>query len=991
MKNLFFVFLILFSFQNNVFCQTWKEVYAEGDAYWEKKDYKNAVIYYEQALPLAEKEFGKNSSQYANTLNDAGLCYNNQNLYAKAEPLYIEAKNIFEKILGKEHKSYIATLDNIANLYHDQNKYQEAEPLYIEIKNTREKVLGKENKDYANACNNLASLYDGQGLYAKAEPLYIEAKNIYEKVLGKEHPNYATSCNNLATLYYKQGLYAKAEPLFIEAKNIKEKVLSKEHPDYALSCNNLASLYDNQGLYAKAEILYIEAKNIREKVLGKENLDYALSCNNLGVFYKDQELYEKAEPLCIEAKNIRGRILGKEHPDYAQSCNNLASLYDKQGLNNKAIPLYIEAKNIKEKILGKEHPDYATSCNNLASLYDSQGLYAKAEPLYTEAKNIWEKKLGKNHTNYATSCSNLAELYNIQGLYSKAEPLFLESNQTLLAQINRNFSTLSEKEKLAYYNTFGYKLKKFNSFALKRYKENPAISAEVYNNTIATKALLFHTNNKIRERIAQSNDQNLKNLYQSWKDKKEYLAKIYALNNQEKEKQNIDVQKLENEANDIEKQLSQKSEIFANAQDKKQHTWKDVQKKLKINEVAIEIIRFRKYENKWTDTVKYVALIIKPESKYPEMVVLNNGNALEIDVIRQYQELIRNKIEDEESYVFFWSKINEKLQNVKKIFISLDGVYNSLNLNTLFNPNTKKYLGEEFEIQILSNTKDLLTAKKQANNNKKTVLMGFPDYNNKHQTSDNKNDKKDDKKERNFELDLQKDLQKNLATLNQKNTRFFNNDNVNILELEGTKTEIESLEQIFKKENISVQKFLTKDATEENLKILKSPNILHIATHGFFLANENRNINADNKTLGMDSKKVTENPLLRSGLLLANAKNALKDGSDGILTAYEAMNLYLDDTELVVMSACETGLGEIKNGEGVYGLQRAFQVAGAKTILMSLWTVSDEATQELMTLFYENWINKKQSKRQAFTNAQNSLKNRFPEPYYWGAFVMVGE
>ena len=142
---------------------------------------------------------------------------------------------------------------------------------------------------------------------------------------------------------------------------------------------------------------------------------------------------------------------------------------------------------------------------------------------------------------------------------------------------------------------------------------------------------------------------------------------------------------------------------------------------------------------------------------------------------------------------------------------------------------------------------------------------------------------------------------------------------------------------------------------------------------------------------GFSKDVLVENPLLRSGLLLANAKQAIAEGGDGVLTAYEAKSLNLDETELVVLSACETGLGDVKNGEGVYGLQRAFQTAGVATVLMSLWTVSDNATQELMTSFYENWLIKKQNKRQAFKNAQEQLREKFPHPYYWAAFVMVGE
>jgi CHAT domain-containing protein len=630
--------------------------------------------------------------------------------------------------------------------------------------------------------------------------------------------------------------------------------------------------------------------------------------------------------------------------------------------------------------LGKEHPSYATSCSNLAGLYEKQGLYSKAEPLYVEAKNIRARVLGKDHPDYSSSCHNLASLYDKQGLYSKAEPIYLEALSGLFAQIENNFSHLSEKEKALFYNSFAYYFEAFNSFSLKRYPENPAILSHTYNNQLATKALLFNTSAKIKERILSSKDQNLIDLYANWKAKREYLAKVYQMSLSEKEKKGINQTQLEAEVNELEKQLSSKSELFATAHDKRRYTWQDVQQQLKKGEVAVEMIRTEYYDKKWTDSVVYIALIVKPETKnHPEIVVLADGNAMEKRGITYYRNCIKFTQKDELSYNKFWKPIRDKIGTAQKVYFSADGVYHQLNLLTLQNPETGKYVSEENNIQLVSNTKDLVlfNKPKQLQKNFKDYqlhLFGFPDYGDKTNFTN--------KDRSTFAIPL------------DSTQRFFDASG-SISKLPGTKTEVENIGNFAKTQNLKTFIYTNKQASEDNLKKLSNPDILHIATHGFFLADVPMT-NEDDRIAWREREVHIENPLLRCGLLLAGAQEGLKNGEqegkeNGVLTAQEAMNLNLDHTDLVVLSACETGLGEIVNGEGVFGLQRAFQTAGAKTVLMSLWKVDDTATQEVMSLFYEHLLVKKLPKREAFTQAQNKLKEKYGSPYYWGAFVMVGE
>ncbi|KOY84571.1 hypothetical protein AD998_20505 [bacterium 336/3] len=857
--------------------------------------------------------------------------------------------------------------------YYSEGNYLKAIEIFERAVPEAEKQFGKNHKNYTAFSGNLAMMYQAQGLYSKAETLFLEVKEIDTKIFGKEHSEYATDCNNLAMLYLSQGLYSKAEPLFLEAKEIDAKTLGVKHPNYATDCNNLAMLYLSQGSYSKAEALYLEAKEIRAIALGKRHPDYAQSCNNLAGLYYELKMYSKAEPLYLEAKEIRAIALGKQHPDYAQSCNNLAALYDYQGLYSKAEPLYLEAKEIRVTTLGKEHPLYAHVCNNLAGLYKNQQLYSKAEPLYLEAKEIHGKTLGKQHPDYALSCSNLAFLYWRLQNYEKADMQFQENSQIFVNQIQTNFAHLSEKEKEQFFNGFKNNFEVVYSFAIEN--KQTSSSAWLYNNILVAKAVLFASSQNIRNIVKKSNNPEIKKLFVEWLAQRERLTKIMMMSLGEKQKQQINQKAEEEKANILEKRLSVQSEAIGSIFKQHNYQWKDIQKKLKSHEVAIEINRVRYYNTKkeiFTDSILYVALIVTPQTQNaPEMVVLHNGKELETTAITYYTNCIKAKKKDKESYGLFWKPLKDKIGNAQKIYIAPDGIYHQINLETLTESQTEKYIKDEVSIHLVSSTRDLIyfTAKKQVNyKNYQLHLFGYPDY----AGSTQKSTPAKDRDSMNTTIKI------------SKKQRFLDGFGT-VSVLPGTKTEIVNISTKAKSKGIKVKTYLGSLANEETLKNIQDVHILHIATHGFF--------ESDVET-DKESTKF-ENPLLRSGLLLTNAELALQGKisgtEDGILTAQEVMNMDLYGTDLVVLSACETGLGEIRNGEGVYGLQRAFQEAGARNIVMSLWKVDDEATQKMMSLFYENMLTKGMNKREAFVLAQTELQKKYPQPYYWGAFVLIGE
>jgi len=918
--------------------------------------------------------------------------------YEKAEPFQIEAKTIEEKILGKEHPNYAASLNNLANLYWNMGNYEKAESFHLEAKAIREKALGKEHPDYAASLNNLAILYKHMGNFQKAETLYLESKAIREKVLGKEHPDYAWSLNNLAILYWDIGNYEKAETLHLEAKAIREKALGKEHPDYAASLNNLALLYWNMGNYEKAESFHLEAKAIKERVVGKERPEYAASLNNLALLYKDMGNFQIAETLYLEAKDIWGKTLGKEHPLFAGSLNNLAILYMDMGNYEKAESFHLEAKAIRERVVGKEHPDYAASLNNLAILYWNIGNFKKAEPLFLEAKDIWGKTLGKEHPEYKECLNNLAILYMDMGSYEKAEPLFLELssvNQALLVKALRH---LSERELDKYLHNFATSQNQLLSFTLQTV--GTKASTTCYDNSLFYKGFLLNAANQIKN-LAHSNPVTTEK-FKLLKSCGRRLAAQYALPIAERD--NAKVADLEEKSNTLEKDLAHTVAGYGDAI--RQVNWREVQHQLKPGEAAIEFVHFRFWKKKQTDSTLYAALVLEPGMESPLFISLFEEKSLgnlfastqdrKADYVNSLYTIsdrgaVAIEAPKKSLYEILWQPLEKELSGIKTIYFSPSGLLHRINFDAIPISETET-LADKYQLIELNSTRQLVIPAQIKIANNDAVLYGGIQF---EQDSTNHSNEPLIASQSRGELSFQLVD----STLRGGSWNY----------LAGTEREVNSIEKIMQSSGIQSNVKKGYAATEESFKNMgtngsASPRILHIATHGYFFNDTKKTV----KNSGFENQnepvfKISDHPMLRSGLIMAGGnaawqgKQTLEGREDGILTAYEISQMNLSNTELVVLSACETGLGDIQGNEGVYGLQRAFKIAGAKYLIMSLWQVPDKQTSLLMTTFYKNWLEaegpdkggNKMTIPDAFHAAQKELREMGFDPYQWAGFVLI--
>jgi CHAT domain-containing protein/Tfp pilus assembly protein PilF len=946
-------------------------IYFKGDALRRSGDYEQASPPLTKSLEIRKKALGPEHPDVARSLNSLGNLYSDMGEYTKAEAYYLQALAILKKALGPEHPNVATSLNNLGILYSDIGEYTKAEPYYQQALETFKKALGLEHPDVARPLNSLGVLYSDLGEYAKAEPFYLQALEIWRKALGPEHPKVAASLNNLGILYQEMGEYTKAEPYQLQALEIRKKALGTEHPDVAISLNNLGILYDYMGEYTKAEPYYLQALEIWRKALGTEHPDVAISLNNLGILYYELGKYAKAEPYHLQALEIWRKALGTEHPDVAPSLNNLGILYKEMGEYAKAEPYYLQALEIQKKSLGPEHPLVAASLNGLGTLYCDMGEYEKAEAYHLQALEIRRKALGPEHPDVAVSLHNLGVLFRSQKNPNKAKQELNQLGALNNISIKRYFPAMSEQGREDYLKKGLEERESLLSFWGEEGVKMPELRGELWNHQLFYKGLLLNTSNRWKQRIKTSGDKKLQQRFFEWENLQIKISKLFT-STDSSERAGLD--SLVDKAEKLEKELSQRSENFGRSEERKARTWQEVQKALKPGEAAIEMVRFRHFGiaktvtdtsnpkkptyrvKGLTDTVRYAALILTKNSLQPELVILPNGNNMEENWYNYYRNFIRLKQKDSESYRRFWQPIGKKLKGIKKIWFSADGVYHKLNLGTLKNPGTGKYLMEEMDIAQLGSTKDLLKKYPDQSENRLACLVGNPEF-----------------------------QPGQLAVAGKSRSGpdlsyYFKPDpTLEVAALPGTQTEVDSVARLLGRKGWEVQEYSGLEASEDKIKDSYKPRVMLLSTHGFFRSDT---------TPG-------SNPLLRSGLLLAGATKTLREGhkgegEDGILTAYEAMNLNLDNTELVVLSACETGLGEIKNGEGVYGLQRAFQVAGARNLIMSLWKVNDEVTRELIVAFFKNWTNG-MKKRAAFLKAQKEIQKKYPDPYYWGAFVMVGE
>lgn len=1008
--------------------------------------YKKAIELAIAAISIQERTVAKTSPDYTASLNNLAGYYSLSGNYAEAIRLATEVLNLDEIIFGNEHPSYAIALSNLAAYKSAIGEYSEALDLEKNASIIYEKTLGKEHPTYSLSINRLAELQVHIGNYPMATKLFTQALETAKKSLGPNHSAYATILYNMATCISILGDDRKAITLEKEALSIREKALGKESDAYSVSLHSLAVLNSSTGNYVEAIKYETESLNIIKKTLGKNHKSYSTGSSCLASYYSALGNYEEAIRLDSEALYTIEQTFGKNHPDYANILSNLANDYYYYGNYLEASRLGHEALNIREKVLGTQHPDYAEALSNVSMFNISLGNLAEAKRQIMEASKIFQitfgqeshnysimlhklalcnalqhnfsesirlekevlkifaKTIGKNHPDYRLALNDLTFYYfNSKDYINTAQQAILtteECNKIVFS----TFTDLTSHERTLFWNKYSnwynYYLPMFSY-----YISEPELSVATYNGALLAKELLLNADREMSQLILESND---KAFIQEYRDLQFNKTILYKMLQKPKKEHITDIDSIHRIVRKQEKELITKSKVYGDYTRNLQITWKEVQKKLNKEDIAIEFLAFPAGK----DSIIYAALILRPETTSPKMIPLferkqlSNINKKDFYTTPTLSQLI-------------WKPLEKELKGIKNVYFAPAGQLHNIAIEHLPSSDST-FIAEQINFYRLSSTRQLVMIKDKSHI-KEAVLYGGLKYD-----ADTTALVVENKKY----TDIPRDL-------NIQHT--FYPDSLNLRDgakyLPATKIEAEQIKQALENTRLQPALYMDLRGTEESFKALSGKNIsmLHIATHGFYWTETEARQTKDLDFLMMgdnnQSRYVEDKALTRSGLLLSGANIALKGNplpeglEDGILTAKELAGLDLRGLDLVVLSACQTGLGEI-TGDGVFGLQRGFKKAGANTLLMSLWKVDDNATQLLMTQFYKNLLAGK-SKFESLREAQKYVRDyeveiettpdkrwqsearqkekqskkpmpkefkkikKYKDPFYWAAFILL--
>jgi CHAT domain-containing protein/tetratricopeptide (TPR) repeat protein len=965
------------------------------------------------AGPLTEAQAQQQSR--AGALCNEALTLHHRGKSQEALPKAREAIRLTRESLGPDHPQTAICLNNLGEFLKAMGRYAEARPYCEEALTLKKKVLGPDHPSTATSLNNVGGLLLDLGQYAEARPYYEEALAIRKKVLGPEHPQTAECLSNLGLLLQDMGRHAEARRYYEEALAICKKVFGPEDSHTATSLHNLGTLFHWTGSHAEARRYYEEALAIRKKVLGPEHPRTATSLNNLGMLLQTMGRYTEARPYLEEALAIEKKVHGPDHPATATSLDNLGMLLQAMGRYTEAHACHEEALKIYKKVLGPDHPHTAASLNNLGQALEKMGRYAEARRYYEEALTVCKKVLGPEHPRAAGALANLGLLLHRLGEEGEAWAKLADASSRLAHYLGRTAVLSAQRDHAALIDGHRRCFDVLLSLAEQSRRFTPGQQHDLLAAVLDWKALSAVALSLRHEALLASTDRATAARFDQLRDVRQQLANLLLqgpgrLPPGEYRRQGDELRRQEDQ---LERDLAERVRGYRDWQRQRRAGPKDLAAELRPGEVLVELVQYHGYDFTATNPgqswqpARYTAVLLwrtATEPAEPRIRFVPLGAAQPIDqAIHAWRVAVQGGAVaaplDDDLRRRVWEPLAQALpEKAQRLFLVPDGELALLPFEAIKLADGR-HLIEHLPISYLSNGRDLLPRTFPQETSRTALILADPDYDALGAPSHRAP----------ASVGPSATLAATaLRSRDWSGARRFQS-------LPGFGREASAVAQMLRGQaGWTLQCCQREHASEETLRSVARPRLLYLITHGFFLADQERTPGPAGR--GRDIELVDLGPFrwrlpapgedsrLRSGVALAGAnrwqERADHGLSDGLLTALEVENLDLWGTELVVLSACETGLGPVKVGEGVLGLRRAFEQAGARTVLASLWKVPDAETEALMRQFFQRWLTGA-PKAEALRQAQLALirqlhadpdpARRAAPPLYWAGFICHGQ
>lgn len=962
-------------------CKEWLAGFQEASG---RMSADSLLQYAKKATAACRSEFGARHKLYYEALfNEAeAILYSGQ--YASAKKSFEALADTLRARYGPADTLYLMARLRVASAYREMSQYDSALVVYKRVLPVVEKLEIEGQDFYAVVLNDMGLIYNRMGIFNRAEACLREA---LERLKGRKGPieeNYFISLLNLSFTLSELGHFEEAlraveqvSAWFLEKHGINSR-------GYVFALNVKSSVYSLLGQYERAVELSEDAMNRSALTFGKGHREHVLHIANLAILANDQGNYARSDSLCQVALELSsGRDFENEFKPV---------LLKSWGINATDAGNYEQAIALLEESLAASLAvDKSLDPFTLHALsvpYYHLGEYRIADSLLHQAKRVLEERGLERSEEYLKIAQDLGWPEEALGRPDSAFSFYKLADSLTHNLIRRNLLALGEYQQEVFKDKMKSIFEIFPSFAIRHAEAYPETGGILFDDALALKSLVFENSRKVYSALRKNKGQQVLNVYDRWIEAKMQLN--YLQGQAPGPEKTRKLKEAQFEIDSLGAVLFRRAASFREAA--REIRWTDVRDSLKEEEALIEFIHFRYKNEGWTDSTLYCALLLRPGFQHPRLVYLFEESQL-ASVLAYEGTFPKETISEiyrppsgqagpaPSLYALIWAPLENHLRGVKKIYYSPTGLLHQVSFPAIAK-GPEVWLTDAFELEYAASSRDLVAGPRQLPGNAAAVesaaLFGGILY------------------ERDSPAALSS-REKLLAGQGLAGAGRGNRSKPQFLE--GSLREMRLVDSLLAAHGVATDTFSGYDALEERIKLLSadtahaSPAVLHLATHGYYYP--------DPRTVRDSADydapfKWAENPLFRSYLLMAGGEQAHfgapPPGSydDGILSAYEISTLDLSDTRLVALSACQTGLGDVRGSEGVYGLQRAFRLAGAQHLLVTLWQVDDEATTVFIRAFYAHWLSG-QDIRAAFRKAQADVRkiSKYRDPYFWAGFVLI--